>query len=73
MNHEVPQKTKTEWEMEMLDCLERMKQDVLAFRGAKRDEALQHFQEVLTQLSKLVLHGTIPPEEPCYTSSASAN
>ena len=65
--YESPNKTKQEWEAEMLECLEHARQHLSLASGAERMAALQHYREVLEQFHGLTLHGKIPPEKPCYT------
>ena len=59
-------KSRTDWEIEMLDCLEEARRQVAESQGPRRSEALKHYRAVLRQFNGLVLEGMIPPEEPCY-------
>jgi hypothetical protein len=60
-------KTKQEWESEMLECLEDAQRRVLRTSGPERQAALENYRMVLQQFTSLILTGRIPPENPCYS------
>jgi hypothetical protein len=70
MNYHAPQKTKRDWEKEILECLESARQEVTNATGAKRDAALERYRIAMAQFTDLILHGAVPPEEPCYMETA---
>ena len=65
-HYERPNKTKQEWEAEMLECLEHAKARVAHSKGAERQAALEHYRHVLKQFNDLTIKGKIPSKEPCY-------
>jgi hypothetical protein len=65
--YDKPNKTKQEWEAEMLECLEAAKKRVAHSKGAEREAALEHYRRVLEQFNGLTIKGRIPAKEPCFT------
>jgi hypothetical protein len=62
-----PNKTRQEWEEEMLKCLEEAKARVSSASADDTLSALQHYQEVLRQFMALTNEGKIPTQSPCYS------
>jgi hypothetical protein len=65
-HYDKPNKTRHEWEAEMLACLEDAKKRVAQSKGAERQAALEHYRRVLEQFNGLTIKGKIPAKEPCY-------
>ncbi len=51
----------------MLECLQHAQAAYLKASSEQKQLAYRHFLNVLGQFNALVLKGTIPPEDPCYT------
>jgi hypothetical protein len=63
-------KTQEEWEKELRECLQNAKQELANANDATRQLAKARYSTILSQFARLILEGTIPPQDPCYDKEA---
>jgi hypothetical protein len=64
--HRLSVKTKQQWEIEMMECLDEARRALDSASELEKPAAREKFRLVLSQYNQLVLNGKTPPEEPCY-------